>query len=248
MTGKEAAAALAGALLVLAWCDSASAYRPFDGTDADVAAPHEVELELGPVGYQRQGSERVLVAPAVVLNYGFASGFEAVLSGRQQWTLRPLRGTGLDDVSLSLKSVLRPGSLQGGRGVSVALESGLLLPGSEPRLGAHIASIFSWQWPAFTLHLNVTNDLLTSVRYFAGGSLILEGPERWRVRPVAELLLARDFEQHGLTHGLSPSALVGAIAQVRDGIVVDLALRHGTDDGRPEDEARLGLTWSFAVH
>jgi hypothetical protein len=248
MSARRAVSLAAAALLVIAWCGTALAYRPFDGTDADVAPPREMELELGPVGYERQGSDHFLVAPAVVLNYGLATGIEAVLEGREQWTLRPLRGTGLDDVSLSLKGVLRRGSLQGARGVSVALESGLLLPGSEPRFGGHVASIFSWQWPALSLHLNLTNDFLTSVRYFAGAGLILEGPGRWRVRPVAELLLARDFERHGLTHGLSPSALVGAIAAVRDGIVVDLALRHGAADGRSEDEARLGLTWSFAVH
>lgn len=36
-------------LVVIAWPLRALAYRPFDQTDADVAAPEEVELELGPI-------------------------------------------------------------------------------------------------------------------------------------------------------------------------------------------------------
>jgi hypothetical protein len=238
-------------LLGLAWSGSAWAYRPFDGTDADVAPAREVELELGPVGYERQGSAHFLVAPALVLNYGLAAGYEAVLEGRQHWPIRSSQRSELNDVNdvaLSLKSLLRTGSRQGERGVSVALETGLLLPGSEQRLGAHVASIFSWQWPDVTLHLNLGNDLLTSLHYVAKGGLIVEGPGRWRVRPVGELLLARDFGQRRLGQGLSPSLLLGAIAVCTDGLAVDLALRHGADDGVQEDEARLGLTWSFSVH
>jgi hypothetical protein len=89
---------------------------------------------------------------------------------------------------------------------------------------------------------------LTSLHYVAAGSLIVEGPARWRVRPVSELLLVRDFGQHGSMRGLSPSVLVGAIAACTDGLAFDLALRHGAQDGVSEDEARLGLTWSFATH
>ena len=142
---------VAGLLFALSWGAPAEAYRPFDGTDADVAAPHEVELEVGPLGYQFEASEHWLVAPALVLNYGLAPGFEAVLEGRQQWALAGPHHGEFEDAALSLKSLLREGSLQDARGVSVALETGLLLPGSEHRFGAHIASIFSWRWPALTL-------------------------------------------------------------------------------------------------
>ena len=41
----------------------ASAYRPFDGTDAHVAEPHLFELEMSPVSYARMGSERSVIAP-----------------------------------------------------------------------------------------------------------------------------------------------------------------------------------------
>jgi hypothetical protein len=45
----------------------AEAYRPFDGTDADVAEVGVFELELGPVQYYRLGPQNYLVAPDLVL-------------------------------------------------------------------------------------------------------------------------------------------------------------------------------------
>lgn len=242
---ERAAALVATLLLALATTKRAFAYRPFDGTDADVAAPREFELEAGPLGYQREGQARFLVGPALVLNYGLAPGFEAVLEGRQQRAWDRLRDAQTEDLSLSLKSVLREGSLQDASGVSVALEAGLLLPGSERRLGVHLASILSWRWPALAVHLNLGNDLLTSVHYVAVGSLILEGPDSWRVRPVAELLLERDFGGPKLTNGLERSVLVGAIMPCGEAWSLDLALRHGVRDDAQVDEARLGFTWSF---
>jgi hypothetical protein len=58
------------------------AYRPLDSTDAAVVDSGEVEIELGPAGYLRQGPERTLIAPAVTFNYGLAPGWEAVLEGK----------------------------------------------------------------------------------------------------------------------------------------------------------------------
>lgn len=245
MKEERAAFVVAGSLLTLAWALPAVAYRPFDGTDADVAEPREIELELGPIGYQREASEHLLVAPSVVLNYGLAPRFEAVLEGRQQWALASSHQAEFEHAALSLKSLLREGSMQGARGVSVAVETGALLPGTERRFGLHVASIFSWCWPALTLHLNVGNDLLTSVHYAASTSLILEGPTAWAVRPVTEVFFEREFGSPKLTHGLEESLLVGAIARVNDAWTFDAGLRHGRLDGVLLQEARLGLTWAF---
>jgi hypothetical protein len=68
-------------ILAMAWHGDAQAYRPFDGTDAAVAEPGQVEIELGPAQYLQIGSERTLVAPTVVFNYGLAEGWELVLQG-----------------------------------------------------------------------------------------------------------------------------------------------------------------------
>jgi len=226
----------------------ASAYRPFDGTDAAVAASHEVELEVGPVGYHREGKDPFLVTPALVLNYGVAPGFELVLEGRDDWALgTPRFRSDVTDVAFSLKTLLRPGSLQGRRGLSIAIESGLLLPGSESRWGGHVSSIFSQRFSALTLHLNLNNNFLTSIRYEGGASLIAEGPETWRVRPVAEVLIQREFGSARLADGLAESLLVGAIAPWGDSFSFDLGLRYGWFERQHEEEGRLGFTWAFEL-
>ena len=108
-------AAVALLLLAGAWPAPAIAYRPFDGTDAAVAAPGEVEIELSPLGYLKEGSSRWLVAPSVILNWGFAERWEVVLEGREFVQLgRDVGGprVSVQDSAFSLKSVLREGSLQ----------------------------------------------------------------------------------------------------------------------------------------
>ena len=64
------AAALAGLCAAL-WPGPAAAYRPFNGTDAAVADPNEMEIEFQPVGTLTQGSDKSLVGPWIVVNYGF---------------------------------------------------------------------------------------------------------------------------------------------------------------------------------
>ena len=71
----------ATAAALTCWCGDAQAYRPFDGTDPAVAETGEMEIELGPVEYLREGSARTLFAPNVRINYGFSPGWEAVLEG-----------------------------------------------------------------------------------------------------------------------------------------------------------------------
>jgi len=236
------------AVLATGWPRLASAYRPFDGTDGAVAAPHEIELEVGPVGYHREGKDSFLVTPALVLNYGVAPDFELVLEGRDDWALgSPRFRSDVTDVALSLKTLLRRGSLQGRRGLSIAIESGLLLPGSESRWGGHVSSIFSQRFSGLTLHLNLNNNFLTSIRYEAGASLIVEGPETWRVRPVAEALIEREFGGVRLADGLVESLLVGAIAPWGDAFSFDLGLRYGWLERQHDEEARLGFTWAFEL-
>jgi hypothetical protein len=63
------------ALGLMSCPSSAFAYRPFDGTDAAVAAPGEVEIELQPAGRLREQGSTTLIAPATVLNYGLSEGW-----------------------------------------------------------------------------------------------------------------------------------------------------------------------------
>lgn len=237
-----------GALAIgaICWPRVSAAYRPFDGTDADVAEPGEVELEIGPAGYHQEGASRFLVAPALVANYGFAPGFEAVLEGRQRLPLKPAPlAWHVQDVAFSIKSLLRRGSLQESTGLSVALEVGMLLPSFESTWGTHLGSILSLQLPALTLHLNLANNIWYSVRYEASASVILEGPHSWRLRPVAEVSLERDFGGAGLYDGMAESLLAGGILRTSDALSFDLAGRYGRASGQHEKEVRAGVTWAF---
>jgi hypothetical protein len=95
------------------WSGAARAYRPFDGTDAAVAETGEMEIELGPVEYLREGADRALFAPNVRINYGFTPGWEAVFEGILAHRMTAgIPGTGLVENGAFLKGVLREGSLR----------------------------------------------------------------------------------------------------------------------------------------
>jgi hypothetical protein len=118
----KTAAALVG-LCVAIWPGPAAAYRPFNGTDAAVADPNEMEIEFQPVGTQTQGSDKSLVGPWAVVNYGFKDRWEAVFEGKGIVPVSPSGSFEVTEPAFSLKHVLRPGSLQDQTGPSIATNS-----------------------------------------------------------------------------------------------------------------------------
>src|SRR5579883_1907194 len=75
-----------------------AAYRPFDGTDAAVADPQQIEIELGPVECRRERAERTLLAPSAVLNYGLTPDWETTVEARAAHAITG-GGTGLADAA-----------------------------------------------------------------------------------------------------------------------------------------------------
>ena len=242
--------ATAGMLVAVAVAASsggrpALAFRPFDGTDATVADPGTVEVELGPVGYLREGADRTLVAPAVRLNYGVADRWEAVLEGEGAHGLSgEAKRSSLVGNMASVKTVLREGRLQEKTGASIATEVALLLPGvnDEPGVGGSVAAIVSQQWPWMTVHFNLLGAVTRQQHGDVFVGVIVEGPRDWAVRPVAEIFHERDFGRLTTTSGL-----IGAIWQPRDNLALDAGLRRATVNERTIDEIRAGLTFSFPV-
>jgi hypothetical protein len=234
-------------VLVAAWPVAARAYRPFDSTDAAVAAKGEVEIELGPVGYLVQGQDRFLVSPSVIFNWGFADRWEAVLEGRNFVQLgSELQGprSSVQDIAFSLKGVLREGSLQEKTGVSVATELSALLPATsgDQGTGAEWAVIVSHRWPDLTVHVNGALAWTRAHEPGAFGGIILEGHDAWAVRPVAEVTV--ESERGSPT---TVSGLVGAIWRVREGLSFDAGMRRAHAGGVDTTELRVGLTWGFKV-
>jgi hypothetical protein len=232
------------ALGVTASSAPALAYRPFDGTDAAVAAPGEVEIELQPAGRLREEGTTTLVAPATVFNYGLSEGWEAVFEGRGETPLSPQGPTSLTTAGAFLKHVLQPGSLQDKSGPSVATEFGVLLPDSTGNsgVGASLAGIVSQRWDWGTIHLNAETALTRDHHgdIFLDG--IIEGPWQWTVRPVAEVFYENEFGKAETISGL-----IGLIWRVRDNLSFDVGLRHAITNGHPVNELRAGLTFAFPL-
>jgi hypothetical protein len=233
----------------------AFAYRPFDSTDADVAQLGNFEIELGPAGYLGVGRQEYVTLPSLVLNYGFAPGWEVVFSGVYELSLgpglTPAQRSAVTQTGLTLKHVLRPGVLQDGTGLSIATEFGLLLPGysGNPGVtdisqgtGLWLAGICSWRWGDATLHLNLALEVTAQALPGTEDALIIEGPERWPVRPVAELL-----GEYVAGRQYQATALIGAIWRISEQISLDAALRGGASDHGFIREVRAGLTWTIPV-
>jgi hypothetical protein len=228
-----------------AWPIRAHAYRPFDSTDAAVAAKGEMEIECGPVGYVVDADGRFVVVPGAILNFGFTPGWELVIEGRHFLLVQPVgqeRRHTLKDAALSLKGVLREGSLQERKGPSVGLEVGLLLPGvgADAGLGTSVTGIISQRWSAATMHFNGTLEMTHDHTLGAAGGAIVEGPSQWMIRPVAELRVEQDA-------GPTVSGLIGAIWSVRHNLSVDAGWRVAHPHNGNVREFRAGLTWGFAV-
>lgn len=232
----------------LGFASRVHAYRPFDGTDADVADVGVFELELGPAQFYRRASNKYLIAPATVLNLGVIPNLELVVGFNQVIANRPVVGesrVAFRDTDVLLKWLMRAGSMQGAHGISVALEVGPRLPEyhGDQGLGAQANFILSYRaWPG-TLHLNEEVALSRSRELEVFSSVIVEGPDTLTVRPVAEIFVERELNAEQTTY----SALLGAIWSAAGSLSVDAALRLAREEGAHSLEVRFGFTWAEAL-
>jgi hypothetical protein len=233
-------------VLLLSWPVAASAYRPFDGTDADVAELYVLELEIGPLGYYRQGRAHDFVGGGVI-NFGFARGFELVLQGFDYLPLDarspiPNRFT---DTGIFVKHVWRDGCLQEKSGGSFATEVGPLLPtvNDGSGFGAYVGGILSTcVGDSLIIHWNAEVQILrTTYDLDLFGGAILEPPaSKYVVRPVAEVFVEHDFG------GIQTySGLVGAIWTVSEKLALDVAIREAWIGGENVSELRTGFSWAI---
>jgi hypothetical protein len=190
-------AAIASALL--GQSEDAHAYRPFDGTDADVAGYGEFELELGPTHYYRENQRNFLIAPATVLNLGVFPGTELVVDFADYVALDALAPgeprVHTTDTDVLLKHVFREGILQDKTGLSIAAEAGPLLPdiNGTNAFGASLDVITSYRFPFGSFHWNEWGEYTRTHNFSLFSGVILEGPHDWSVRPVAELFVEHEW-------------------------------------------------------
>jgi hypothetical protein len=244
-------AVLAAVVVLVGVPRVASAYRPFDQTDADTAEVNTIELELGPIKLTTGGGS-VIYGPGGVFNYGFSDGWELVFDYDAAIPLGDPGGS-LVLTDLQVKHVLRAGSLQDRPGPSVALEAGPLfptIPTFPDEIGFDGTLIVSQRWSDVTVHVNAEVAWERDRAFSTTDGFIIEGPQRWRLRPVAEAYVS-------VERGASLySGLVGAIYRWRPSVVFDAAVRMiendepgppstgpGTSKNGTSGELRLGLTW-----
>src|SRR5262245_25475506 len=147
---------------------AAWAYRPFVSTDAAVADPKEVEIELGYFNLEHTRHQNRITIPSLVLNYGVATNWEAVA-----------------EFSLQASPVL-----QDKPGVSVAIEAGALLPSTLPHehgVGFEAIGIVSGRLAPVTVHVSAGGGLDRDDRHgFGVWGVIGELPVHSRIRLVGE--------------------------------------------------------------
>ena len=134
----------------------ALAYRPFDGTDAAVADPNEIEIELQPFGWQRDDQQKTLLMPGVRFNYGFAERWEFVAEGNSRRRCRRLVRRASRPPAAFLKYMVKPGVLQDQTGLSIAIEFGPLLPELNGDRGT------GFRWAAMCLSGGTVEPLIST--------------------------------------------------------------------------------------
>lgn len=225
---------------------AAWAYRPFVSTDAAVADPKEVEIELGYFTLERQRDENSFVIPRVVFNYGMFKNWEAVA----EWAVRRDPGgvVNLIDPGLFIKGVLREGVLQEKDGLSVAIEAGPLLPSTEKderRVGLEATGIVSGKVGPVVVHVNGGLGLERSTGDLVG---------IWGV--IGELPVSKALRVVGEVNGEKPrredqrnSALLGMIWQPWESrnVYFDAGVRRGFTGDTPDWQFTLGVTFGFSI-
>ena len=219
------------------------AYRPFVSTDAAVADPNEVEIELGYFNLDRVHHENTISTPHMVLNYGIAKNVELV----GEFTLQVSPDVELTDPAVSVKTVLKEGVLQEKPGLSVAVEAGPLLPSTLPHqrgVGFEAIGVVSGKLEPVTVHVNGGGGLDRDDRHgFGVWGVIGEVPIHRKLRFVGEV---NGESIQG--ERLNASALLGLIWQpTSKNLFLDAGIRHGITHAAPDWQFTLGLTFGFSL-
>ena len=237
-----------GLLLVVALllpAPSAWGYRPFVSTDAAVADPKEMEIELGYFNLEHAKGRNTFIVPKVVLNYGIVKDLEVV--GEFEVAKPPDEDIQLVDPGLFLKGVLKEGVLQEREGIGFAVEVGPLLPSTtqgERRFGFEGIGILSGRLAPFTYHVNFGGGVdRAGSNPFVIWGLIVEFPVLPNFRFVGEV--NGESAKGRLANN---SGLLGFIWQPPwSKVLIDASIRRGISSGAPDWRITMGLTFGFPV-
>ncbi len=223
----------------------AEAYRSFISTDAAVAEPKELEIELGHFTLRREQRENTFLIPSAVLNYGLWRNLELV--GEFRVTRSPNGDVDVVDPAVFVKAVIKEGVLQEHDGIGVAVEAGPLLPSTvrgDRGVGFEAIGIVSGRVAPFTIHVNLGGGIdRSAAKPFGLWGVIGELPVHPKLRIVAEVAGERVGSQPA-----NNSALLGVIWQPSArNVYWDVALRRGFTGGAPDWEVTTGVTFAFSL-
>jgi hypothetical protein len=223
----------------------AEAYRPFISTDAAVADPKELEIELGHFTLRREQGESTFLIPSAVLNYGLWRNLELV--GEFRVARSPSGGMEMVDPGVFLKAVIKEGVLQEHDGVGVAIEAGPLLPSTvrgERGVGFEAIGIVSGRIAPLTVHVNVGGGIdRSAAKPFGLWGVISELPVHPRLRIVAEVAGESVMDKPA-----NNSALLGMIWQPSSkNVYWDIGVRRGMTRGAPDWEVTTGITFAVSL-
>jgi hypothetical protein len=208
-------------------------------TDAAVADPKEVEIELEYFNLERAGRNNTIATPSMVVNYGVAKRLELV--GEFRVEVSP--DVEITDPALSLKGVVKEGVLQDKPGLSVAVEAGLLLPSTVSRergVGFEAIGIVSGKLAPVTVHVNGGGGLDRDGHVFGIWGVIGELPLHAKLRVVGEV----NGEVTPQGERPNNSALLGLILQpTSKNLFLDAGVRRGISDVAPDWQFTIGLTF-----
>jgi len=222
------------------------AYRPFISTDAAVADPKEIEIELGYFTLERTKDENSFIIPRVVFNYGWFKDWELVA----EFAVRraPDAEVNVIDPAVFLKGVLKEGVLQDKDGFGFAIEAGPLLPATEKgerKFGFEAIGILTDKLGPFIVHLNGGLGIERSTGDLIGiWGVIGELPVANRVRLVAEVNGEKPRREDQ-----RDSALLGVIWQPwsAKNVWFDAGVRRGFTSGAPDWQFTFGFTIGFST-
>jgi hypothetical protein len=221
-------------------------YRPFESTDADVIDAKEIEIELGYFNWMRADGENSYVTPQFVFNYGLTDRLELVAEFEVEHPEN--ESSEFADPAVFLKSVLKPGVLQGESGLSFAIEAGTLLPvHSSDEIGVEAIGIVSGRFSIIDWHLNFGGGMdRVDHNSFALWGVIAEFP--LSTFGADNLRLVGEFNGESVRgESAENSALLGLIWEPtsRPNLSLDFGVRHGTSSASDDWAATLGMSFSF---
>jgi len=220
---------------------AARAYRPFDGTDADVAEAKTVEVEVAPAEVLSHAGSQAFRAPSVALSLGLGGGYELGLDGSNVVTPHPEAGEPrlqFIDAGMSVKKLVRGGTLQDKHGPSVATELELEFPArGQAHLGTELRGVLSTTGPPGVVHFQAAVERTPEGKNATTGGFIIETAQHAGLRGAAELGI--EAERAGPP---IQSALLALVFVAHEGLSLDIGVDYSRSEGEHWTELRAGFT------